>query len=320
MELDLDKVSAELVRALRGPRSQTAFARRLGYRSNAVYTWESGRRSPAASTFLVAARRAGVDLPAALATFLRGQPGWLSGVDPASGEGVAALLSDLRGDTPIGLVAARAGRTRFQVSRWLKGAAEPRLPDFLRMIEATSLRVLDFVALFADPAELPSTRAAWERLAAARTLAWSSPWAQAVLLALELVPYQALAAHEDTWLAARLHLPVEEVQRALSLLLAAGQIRYSGSHYAPVEVAAVDVRGSPAGTALKEFWLSVALERLRSGAPGLHSYNVFAVSEADLVRLEEMQRAHYRAIRSLVASSAPAERIALVALQTVPLG
>jgi hypothetical protein len=232
---------------------------------------------------------------------------------------VAALLSDLRGDTPIGLVASRAGRTRFQVSRWLKGTAEPRLPDFLRMIEATSLRVLDFVSLFADPALLPSTRPAWERLLAARTLAWSSPWAQAVLLALELAPYQALAAHEDGWLAARLQLPVEEVQRALSLLLAAGQIHHTGTHYTPVEVAAVDVRGPQAGTALKEFWLSVALDRLRSGAGGLHSYNVFAVSEADLARLEEMQRAHYRAIRSLVASSSPAERVALVVLQTVPL-
>jgi hypothetical protein len=74
------------------------------------------------------------------------------------------------------------------------------------------------------------------------------------------------------------------------------------------------------GTALKEFWSEIALRRLREGGPGLWSYNVFTVSEEDLHRLEEMQRAHYRAIRALVAESSPADRVVLVTLQLVPLG
>jgi transcriptional regulator with XRE-family HTH domain len=320
MDLDYDEVARELVRSIRGPRSQTAFARRLGYRSNAVYTWESGRRWPPASVFLTAAGRAGHDVRAIVRGFLRGEPGWLLEIDPASPEGVAALLSDLRGDAPLGPIAARAGRSRFAVSRWLKGQAEPRLPDLLRLIEATSLRVLDFVAQLADPASLASTRAAWERLSAARSLAWTRPWAQVVLLALELAPYQALPAHDSAWLAGRLGLPVEEVDQALALLASAGQARFDGVRWVPVAIQAVDVRDPAAGSALKRFWVDVARDRLAGEAPGTWSYNVFTVSEADLARLEEMQRAHYRAIRSLVAGSGPAERVVLVHLQTVPLG
>lgn len=317
LTLDIDAVSSDLIRALRGNRSQVAFARRLGYKSNAIYTWESGRRWPRASVFLRAAERVGVDLRAGLASFLRDEPPWLDA--PSSPASVAALLDLLRGDTPIGQVADRAGKSRFALSRWLSGAAEPRLPDFLRVIEATSLRLLDFVALFADPAELPSTREAQARRKAAQTVAWSSPWAQLVLLSLELAPYRALPAHDHTWLAQKLGRPAEEIESSITLLLRAGQIAFDGSHYVPVDVVALDVRSPEGARDLKRFWATLALERLEAGAEGLFSYNLVAVSAADLERLEEMHRAHYRAIRALVADSAPPERLALLQLHLLPL-
>jgi DNA-binding transcriptional regulator YiaG len=63
--MDLNVLASELIRALRGPRSQTAFSRRLGYRSNVVYTWEAGIRAPTASETLRAAARVGVEPDAA---------------------------------------------------------------------------------------------------------------------------------------------------------------------------------------------------------------------------------------------------------------
>ncbi|MEZ4235661.1 MAG: DUF4423 domain-containing protein [Myxococcota bacterium] len=319
MALDYEAMARDLARALRGSRSQVAFARRLGYRSNAVYTWESGRRWPPASAFLAAAHRVGVDVAGGLRTFLRTEPAWLEGDVPAA-SWVGQLLSDLRGTAPIGELAARAGRSRFAVSRWLQGRSEPRLPDLLRLVDAASLRGLEFVAVFADPASLPSTQAAWAELGAAQALAWSNPWAQAVLLALELVPYRAQPAHDDGWLAARLGLPVDVVRQAVALLEQAGQIARDGAHYAPVAVRLLDVRRPSASRDLKRFWAEVALERLVDGAPGAFSYNLVAVSEADLAALEEMLRAQFRAIRARVADSTPAERLALVQLQLVPLG
>lgn len=319
MQLDFEAMSVDLVRALRGGRSQTAFARRLGYRSNVVYTWESGRRWPDASTFLRAAGRVGIDVPAAIRAFYRSEPPWLALHDPATPDGVAALLSDLRGATPVGEVATRAERSRFAVSRWLKGGAEPRLPELLRMIEATSLRSVDFVAQFADASRLPSTRRAWQRQEAARDLAWRSPWTQAVLLGLDLAGYRALEEHDDAWLGDRLGLPAEAVTTALVALADAGQARWDGRRWTPVEVPTLDARRRGSGTDLKEHWSRVALERLAAGRPGTFSYNLFTVSEADLARIEELQRAHYRAVRAIVADSAPSERIVLLNLQLVPL-
>jgi transcriptional regulator with XRE-family HTH domain len=121
--MSFETIAAELLRALRGRRSQTAFSRRLGYKSNVVYRWESGRSWPTAAAALRAAQKTGVALHAGLCEFYRRPPHWLRHTDPASPEGVATLLRDLRGSLPIGELARRAGRSRFAVSRWLKGEA-----------------------------------------------------------------------------------------------------------------------------------------------------------------------------------------------------
>ena len=53
-----DSIAANLVRAVRGRRSQTNFSRLIGYRSNIARRWEVGACWPAASAFLCAAERA----------------------------------------------------------------------------------------------------------------------------------------------------------------------------------------------------------------------------------------------------------------------
>ena len=62
LELNYDQLAAELLRALRGHRSQEAFRRQLHYRSNVAYFWESGRRAPSATEAHRVAQRMGVDV------------------------------------------------------------------------------------------------------------------------------------------------------------------------------------------------------------------------------------------------------------------
>jgi len=313
-QYDYATLASELLRALRGERSQVQLARRMGYRSNVAATWESGRRYPTASTALRVAERSGVDLRAAWAAFFRAPPPWLADVDPGSPDGVARLLSDLRGGTPIGEVARRAGVSRFAASRWLKGTAEPRLPEFLAMIEATSLRLLDWVAVFTDPAGLGSVAAAWERLERHRRVAYDVPWSQAVLRALELAEYQE-ASHEDGWIARRLGLSEADEARCLEALADTGQIRWDGTRWVGEHAITVDTRRDAAASrALKRWWAQVGLDRLPT-SDGLFSYNVFTVSDADLERLRALHLAYFRELRAIVAASEPADHVVVANVQ-----
>ena len=108
--MDYRQLASQMLRALRGRRSQVALARRLGYRSNVVYLWESGRALPRASQTLLLAERSGIDVDAAIARFYGRSPDWLAGLGSGPQRHrrlVSQLLEDQRGNVP----AAKLART-----------------------------------------------------------------------------------------------------------------------------------------------------------------------------------------------------------------
>jgi hypothetical protein len=318
--VNFEDLAAELLRALRGRRSQVAFSRRLRYQSNVAYLWESQRSWPTAAVTLLAAERVGVDVTAAVRSFSGAEPSWLADQPVASRSGVARWLDDMRGDTTILELAHRSGRSRFAVARWLKGQSEPRLPDFLRLIDATTSRLVDFVACFVSAERLPSVRERWRQLEAARRMVWDLPWSPAVLLMLQTEAYRALPAHEPGWIAERIGVAPSVEAECLEVLAATGQVRKRKRRWEVVQEQTIDTRPDrDAGRALKSWWTEVGLQSIRKNAPGLFSFNVFSVSERDLARLEEMQRAYYRSMRAIIASSTPAERVVVANLHLFPI-
>jgi transcriptional regulator with XRE-family HTH domain len=320
MTLDYALLTRQFVRALRGKRSQRVLSRRLGFRTNVLYAWESGRRQPTAATVFRMLRSLRVDVHARLARFFANPPASLPELDLATPAGVAALLRELRGSIPIVELARRSGYSRYAIARWLGCTAEPPFADFLGLLEATSLRLLDFLALFVDPATLASTARPWQMLEAHRRAAYEYPWVAAVARALELVDYARLPEHEPGWIAARLGISPEEEERCLRTLERSGQIRRRGRRYEPVQSLTVDTRyDAAAERRLKQNWAEIGVDHLTRGAPGLFSFNVFAVSARDLAKLETLHRSYFRHLRAIVASSAPSERIAVANVQLFAL-
>ena len=112
------QVSAELVRAARGARTQKALSRLLGYRSNVVFAWESGRDTPSASKFFELLAKTGRPPLRSLEKFARGVPS----ACPSTRVGAAELLRLLVGSTPQRELAAQLGRNRYAVGRWFPAA------------------------------------------------------------------------------------------------------------------------------------------------------------------------------------------------------
>jgi hypothetical protein len=320
MRLEYASIASEFLRAIRGRRSQAAFSRRLGYRTNVLYLWEAGRSFPTAAAALTAAARAGINIRESLTNFYHRTPDWLDQCDPTTRQGVAALLNDLRGRTGISELAKSTGKSRFALARWLRGDAEPKLPEFFLLIEKTSLRLLDFIASFVDPKQLPSVCRAWEELEATRRAAFDMPWTQAVLRTLELRDYVDLERHVPGWIAKRISITQKEEQQCLQLLARTHQISFRQGHWQLRDVMAVDTRRDPAAERqVKRWWNEVALSRLDQGASGISSYNVFAVSEKDLATIDDLYRAYFRQIRAIIAQSEPSERVVLASMQLVAL-
>jgi transcriptional regulator with XRE-family HTH domain len=310
--------ASQFLRAIRGKRSQIAFARRLGYRANPITDWENGRRYPTAAEAMRACERVGIDVSAAFARFHPAQP-----PPPRSGTtGLCAWLVQARGSTPIGALAERCGRSRFAIARWLSGEAQPRLPDFFSLVDAITGRLPDLVAELVPIEQVPALLPRHRASSAARRLAFEEPWTEAVLRCMETAAYQSLPRHEAGWIAARLGIAPGHEQRCVDKLTAAGILRREGGRYSVTGALTVDTRADPeAVRQLMAHWSEVALGRFGARRKSdLFAYNVLSVSHADLRRIRELLRGAYREIRSIVAASQPCETAALLNLQLVGFG
>lgn len=318
--MDCAQLASELLRAARGRSSQPAFSRWLGFRSNVAYGWESGRAYPTGAELLSIFERRGVALPALFEAFMGRSPRWLGRAPAASPETLAAFMDELRGELSLSKLAQAVGTSRYAVARWMRGESEPRAPDFLRVIEDTSHRLLDFVALLTDPGQLPSVADAWRKLEATRRAAYELPLSQLVLRALELSDYRALARHEPGWIARRLGIPPAVETESLSLLQEGGHVRMREGKYEPRGADVVDLRREPERAwQSRQVWTALASERLAARAEGNYAYNVFGVSERDLERIRELQARHFRELRELIRQSQPVERVVLSIQHLIPL-
>ena len=319
--MDYEQLAKEFLRALRGDRSQVAWSRRLGYRSNVAYTWEKGRRWPTAAEAFRAAERNGVDLDAALRKFFgAASPDWMDQYNLTTARAVAALLDEMRGNTTIVELAKRTDISRYAISRWLTAQTEPRLPDFFRLFEASSTRLLDLVCALANPDELPTVADQISLHELRRTGAYRLPWTQAILRSIELVAYEQLPAHKPGWIAQRIGIDMEQEAACLAFLQETGQVEWTGTHYTGRTVA-VDTRGRPEiGRRLKAHWTREGARRIDAGAPGQFSYVVFSVSEDDFERIRELHLRYFNTLRGIISESTPNEVVAVANVQLFGLG
>ena len=314
--MDYSALAMAFSRALRGSRSQVAWSRRLGYRSNVAYSWEKGRRWPTAAEAMRAAERNGVDLDGAFRRFFgKAVPDWVGEYNLTTSRAVAALLDELRGQTTIVELARRTGFSRFAIARWLKGETEPKLPAFFCLLEESSTRLVDFVSEFVAADALPPVAEQVRLQALRRESAFEMPWTQAVVRCLELEQYRAKPAHQPGWIAALIGIDSAHEAACLSLLEQTGQIVWNGTHFSASTVA-VDTRGRPEiGRRLKGHWTAEAVKRIEAGADGQFSYVVFAVSKAGFEEIRAAHLRYFNTLRGIIAESNPSEVVGVVNVQ-----
>ncbi len=315
--MDFDRLGAELVRALRGARTQRALSRGLGYASNVLFAWESGRDAPSLRVFLRLLRHLGRSPEQWLRDFGKGEPP--RELD-RSEQALLGYLRSLRGSRTMSELAGQLGKSRYVVSRWLSGKTELTLGDFLAYVEVTTLASLDLVALLVSPHELPTAAAVYARLEAARRSAIERPWSHAIVHMVQLPAYQELCMHEPGWFASRLGITVTEEKECLELLLALGRLSFDGARYHCTETLAVDTRPDPDATRrLASFWMHQGADRVLSPGPGRFGFNTFGISALDYARLREMQSRYFAEMRALISESECTELVCVATFQLFPL-
>jgi transcriptional regulator with XRE-family HTH domain len=309
----MEPEAARFMRCLRGHRSQIQLARRLGYRGNPITDWERGARFPTAGEALRVATLVGIDVSACCRRFA---PTVRVEVGP-DGQGLSDWLRALQAQTPIQDIASRSGKSRFAVRRWLLGEAKPRLPDFMRLLDALTGRLPEWCAEFVTIESMPTLQARLLSVQAAKRLAFEAPWTEAVLRLLETRAYRRLQRHRQGFVAECLGLTLEQERHCLEQLQRAGLIQRRSRKYAVTQRHTVDTQGGKeALRLLKRHWSQVSADRVVEAMPDdLFAYNVMSLSRADAARVREKLQEVFREIRMIVGASDPEEVVAICNLQ-----
>ena len=304
--------SKEIVRAIRGKRSQVAFSRRIGYRSNVAADWEGGYRFPTATKVLYAMERVGIDVATSFEAFHAGSASaWKNGLPD--------WLRALKGHASQGQIALSAGCSRHQVRRWLTGEAQPRLPHFLALINALTGRTPDWVACFVDINEVPTLCGQYSTARTAARLAYDHPWSAAIRMIINSEGYKENPS--DDYLSRSLGVSVIDLIEPIAALVQSGLAKRSGNTLIPLSTFTSDIKGTAEDRRrLKAHWAQVAADRLDCPrSDDLVSLNLAILSKSDLERVLQLQRDYFRELRNIVAASTPEESAVLVLMQVLSL-
>ena len=314
LPVNYESVSREWIRALRGKRSQRGFSQLLGYRTNVTHDWESGRSFPKASVGFEIVATVGGHVPSHVARLL---PGSTSLPDPRTPDGLAHLMVGLCQGEPVADLADRLGVSRFRLGRWLRGDSEPKLPDFLHLVDVTTGRLCDFVSAYADPAEIPTLQQRWTQERQLQRLARQAPLAEAIVAAFAI----AQDSPTSDWFAAKLGATHQDAAETLALLEANDVVRHLGTGgWALLQTPERPGSEPPGTNNTKRFWARFAANRLGQVDTASGDYTLVPVNANQLEKLRALQREIVRTVRSVSReTSEQAQEVALFACQVMTL-
>lgn len=295
---DTQDIIKQILKAIRGKRSQLALSRKLGFNYNQVYRWEKGLVRISWKEFVALCRgcKARVD-EAFSATYL----------NMSDAEDSASLVAALIGDHKLRDVAERSGYSRFLLSRWRAGKTTPSLEQVLDLWQIFDGRLIDFFSHLGIINELPSLNQMRQRQAAFNKLLNEFPYTGMILWILEAKAAKLALPQAAAMTAKALRVTTAEVSELLERLLSIGIIKVHKGHYSivPSQISTLSLDSSTAKN-IRRFWLQRALVALESyktppqkGDP-LFGYLEFNVNRQQLELIHNKYFDFYQEILNIV--------------------
>ncbi|MES2964737.1 MAG: DUF4423 domain-containing protein [Bdellovibrionota bacterium] len=225
------KIQAEVLRAIRGKLTTSAFSAKLGYRFNQYARWEKGDRRLMWTDFVAVCETKKLPIARQVSLYL-GYEGDLGKTD--------ALTKTLLHGFSIDEVSKATEISRSKISRWVNGKASPAFGDVYDLLN-WGVNVLAFLEPLVDLEKVPSLAKRYEQFKLQRELVFTMPHLDALQEALLVRRYEKSTRHDSRILAEIAGLPVDVVDRSLEALLETKQVEKKSGKYRMTEIG-VDYR------------------------------------------------------------------------------
>lgn len=305
--MDYKILRRELLQIIRGDRSQTFINRRLGFKFNQVYRWESGYTAISWTDFLKVTSICHVDIESTLKKILLYQD---------KPERYDLLIKHVIGESSVTRIAAILGKSRFTIARWLKAESEPTLQDMLSLFHLQALVLGEFLEFIAPIDRFSKLDSQVKRPLLQRQLFYSEPRVGAVIRCFELKNYLELPKHQEGFIAQKLGIDINDEREMIRKMRNAGVIKKLKGKYR-VQIRRIDTMGDfIRNTNLKKYWAQVGcnyLEKLKAPPKdSLFGYHVFSASPQTCRKIQKAMMDFHAQVKALIGSDNQAAEELLV--------
>lgn len=205
MKTNFNKLEKELLRAIRGNRSQNQLNHKLGYNFNRIAKWESGAQKIPWSNFVDLCLTCRVGLPAALKrTFL------IKRHEIKNEQKVVKLII---GDSPLEDIAKNLKTSKYSISSLFTGKTSPKLNTILQLINSKSEGLLyAFISELVDTKDIASIKHLRDSFETEINFFSKNPIAMGITHAMLTNGYKNLKKHKIGFIASLLNISVKEEQ------------------------------------------------------------------------------------------------------------
>jgi hypothetical protein len=309
--MNYEIIKNELLKAVRGKKTQGFINQKLKRGFNQAYRWEAGYSEISWLQFVELCQICRVDLDRAIrSTF----------AFPHSCRRFDLLIQFLIGKTDSVSLAKTLSVSSFRVRRWLGGKVAPDLRDMLILFDRVARQLPEFVGSLVPIELVPSLKLPHLQKSLQKKLHTEIPFAGALLHLLELESYKALKKYPEGWIASKLGITVTQERSAIKLLKQAGVLAFKNGKY-HCRPLMVDLRGDlELLKATRSYWIGRSLERVKAltqlPKDELYGYLVFSLSESAQGKVIERYLEFLAEVRFIVENDPlPADRLQLLNVQ-----
>ena len=310
--MDHEQIVCNILVSLRGKLSQAHLSKKLGYKHNQIFKWETNERRIPWKAFTDLCHVRKIDLAKIIWTNFR----FSGDVSDAS-----KLLSYIIGNSEAKVISKTLGISKYRLSGWLTGKRKPYLDDILKILDVIEHRMTHFIVGIlgekkAEDIGIDLTSVKFEKFES------RNPVFSAFLRIMETKIYSQTKKIEVGFFAKKLGISLEYEKSLLMEAVELGLLQESHGKY-KANIVHTDLRDSNAVTQQRLYWCKEAIKRLESKkitAPeSIFGNLIYSATNKEQNLIVERYLGFFNDVRSIINSNDQPEDVFVLNIQMIPV-
>ncbi|HLE10751.1 MAG: hypothetical protein A2385_09280 [Bdellovibrionales bacterium RIFOXYB1_FULL_39_21] len=250
-KINYSTLTQELIKGLRGKKSQNYYNKRLKQKTNQIHRWETGKSKITWVEFMRLLQLFKIDFRLLLNRFFRFQ---------GDVESISLFLTHLFGNKKISELSKTVQLSEFKIRRILNGSSPAYLADILKIIDLLNrFRFLGFLNALIDLNKIGEVKEQFAQISSFMKTYYENPRIGHILLALRLDGYKKLKKHDPSFLAQKVGISLSEVAHFLEILIKIGYVTKKDEKYLATSVQSDDSNDPKKQIQIRKYWTAQAL-------------------------------------------------------------